>query len=71
MPECFINMDIALGDVPLAVPKHHGNREFGEAEIAGDAAERIPQRVSVDSVDSSAMAYAVEGGTSLAGGRAI
>ena len=44
-------MDIALGHTPGGVAEQGGDRQFGKAEIAGDASKRMAQRVRRDVFD--------------------
>jgi hypothetical protein len=51
--ERFVDVDIDLGHASRGVTQERGDRQLGEAEVASDAAEGMPQGVGCDSLDLS------------------
>jgi hypothetical protein len=47
-PERLVDMDVALRDAASGMPEQRGDRQFGKAEIAGQAGEGVPQGVRCD-----------------------
>jgi hypothetical protein len=40
--ECLVDMNVALSDASGGMAEERGNRQFGKAQIASDAAEGVP-----------------------------
>jgi len=52
----FIDMNVTLGNALGGVAEERPDREFGEAQISGDAAERMAKRMRRDANDAHARA---------------